>query len=291
MHLFLKVSCVVVPVLVLVIVHQNIRSSSTMFHVTENNDGFKEELKKVMEATQRNRIMINKMHCAAKQVLPSGGFCIDKNKLLVGGNYLWSAKLCAGLEDIFSWSTVGDLGAGLGHYGQCFLRLAKPLVISANMSEIKLMNQTFYKKMSESRLLGTPQVIKSWQGWDGASNIDELSAGNIGVVDLMIPVDLGRKFDWIMSLEVGEHIPKAGEKNFIDNLVKHACVGVVLSWAVPGQGGHSHVNCRTNDYVKDQMAKRGLESDQETEYKLRGPVELDYFKNTLMVFRFVKRKC
>ncbi|KAG7156863.1 hypothetical protein Hamer_G024104 [Homarus americanus] len=257
MHLFLKVSCVVVPVLVLVIVHQNIRSSSTMFHVTENNDGFKEELKKVMEATQRNRIMINKMHCAAKQVLPSGGFCIDKNKLLV----------------------VGDLGAGLGHYGQCFLRLAKPLVISANMSEIKLMNQTFYKKMSESRLLGTPQVIKSWQ------------AGNIGVVDLMIPVDLGRKFDWIMSLEVGEHIPKAGEKNFIDNLVKHACVGVVLSWAVPGQGGHSHVNCRTNDYVKDQMAKRGLESDQETEYKLRGPVELDYFKNTLMVFRFVKRKC
>ena len=31
---------------------------------------------------------------------------------------------------------------------------------------------------------------------------------------------------------------------FLDNIVRHARIGVVLSWAVPGQGGFHHVNGR-----------------------------------------------
>ncbi|XP_069194699.1 uncharacterized protein [Procambarus clarkii] len=114
----------------------------------------------------------------------------------------------------------------------------------------------------------------------------------IASADLSSAATLGGPFDWVMSLEVGEHIPESGEKNFLDNLVKHACVGVVVSWAVPGQEGHSHVNCRSNDYVRREMATRGLESDKNAERNLRSMVgHLFYFRNTLMVFRFPKKRC
>ncbi len=39
------------------------------------------------------------------------------------------------------------------------------------------------------------------------------------------------KYDWIISLEVAEHIPAQFESIYIDNLVKHAKEGIILSWA------------------------------------------------------------
>lgn len=66
---------------------------------------------------------------------------------------------------------------------------------------------------------------------------------------------------------------------------------MVVSWAVPRQPGHHHVNCRPNSYIIEQMALRGLEPDTEAKEKLRAKVEMRHFKNTIMVFRFPKKKC
>ena len=43
-------------------------------------------------------------------------------------------------------------------------------------------------------------------------------------------------------MKVAEHIPKEFEHVYIDNLVRHAKEGIILSWSKVGQGGHSHVN-------------------------------------------------
>ena len=43
----------------------------------------------------------------------------------------------------------------------------------------------------------------------------------------------------------------------MDNLVRHATEGVIMSWTKLGQGGHSHVNNRPFEYVKEQMENRG----------------------------------
>ncbi|XP_069195056.1 uncharacterized protein [Procambarus clarkii] len=205
---------------------------------------------------------------------------------------LQKQMLCAGLEQLFGNTTVADLGAGLGHYGRCFLRRSEGILNHPNKVEIENINKDYTNLMKNAGLSGTPQVIKSWNGWDGAANIDEFTNGRIASADLSSPATLGGPFDWVMSLEVGEHIPESGEKNFLDNLVKHACVGVVVSWAVPGQVGHSHVNCRSNDYVRREMTARGLESDKLAEVKLWKNVDqLTYFKNTLMVFRYPKKRC
>jgi tryptophanyl-tRNA synthetase len=47
------------------------------------------------------------------------------------------------------------------------------------------------------------------------------------------------QYDWIISLEVALHIPEKYEAVYLDNILRHAKEGIILSWAVPGQGGIS----------------------------------------------------
>ena len=65
-------------------------------------------------------------------------------------------------------------------------------------------------------------------------------------------------FDWVVCLEVGEHVPAQNQQVVLDNIVKHATSGILLSWAVPGQGGNGHVNERPNAWVISQMKERGF---------------------------------
>ena len=60
----------------------------------------------------------------------------------------------------------------------------------------------------------------------------------------------------------------------------------MLSWAVPGQGGHHHVNNQPPEYIKERMKEHGLEADEEAEELLKFKATVYWFKNTLMVFRY-----
>jgi hypothetical protein len=59
--------------------------------------------------------------------------------------------------------------------------------------------------------------------------------------DLTRPLDLGRRFDLAVSLEVAEHLPESCAGQFVRQLVALA-PAVVFSAAVPGQGGLNHIN-------------------------------------------------
>jgi len=59
--------------------------------------------------------------------------------------------------------------------------------------------------------------------------------------DLAAGVNLGRRFDLVISLEVAEHLSKDCSKKFIENLAKLGDV-VLFSAAIPGQGGTNHIN-------------------------------------------------
>ncbi len=48
-------------------------------------------------------------------------------------------------------------------------------------------------------------------------------------------------------MQVLEHVPEQFEAIVLDNLVRSAREGIVLSWAVPGQPGHHHVNLQTSE--------------------------------------------
>ena len=141
-------------------------------------------------------------------------------------------------------------------------------------------------------------------GYDGNQETERHTNGLGKSLNLAKKIDVDVA-DWILTLEVAEHIPKKYEEVFIDNVHRHNRKGVVISWAVKGQGGYGHFNEQDNDYVKDLFCNLGYTNDMVTEKELREVCSLErdkavfwdeatgwtlpcrYFVNTLMVFRKV----
>jgi len=90
-----------------------------------------------------------------------------------------------------------------------------------------------------------------------------------------------------VCLEVGEHIPSEYFGQFIANLLNSTSEWLILSWAVPGQDGIGHVNCQTNDWVKDELWNRHFQFMPQETRELRSCPEgyVNYFKETLLVFK------
>ena len=65
--------------------------------------------------------------------------------------------------------------------------------------------------------------------------------------DLTQNLNIERRFDLAVSLEVAEHLDKKHARNFVSNLVKLSSV-VVFSAAIPFQEGTHHVNEEWPDY-------------------------------------------
>lgn len=126
--------------------------------------------------------------------------------------------------------------------------------------------------------------------YDGNPNTVDLTFGLGEVLDLSEPQDFGVMYDMVLSLEVGEHIPKEFEGIFIQNLVTHSDRMIVLSWAVPGQDGLGHVNCRDNDYIIGKLKESGFRYDARWSGMLRRGSVLPWFKKTIMVFHREKGK-
>jgi len=123
------------------------------------------------------------------------------------------------------------------------------------------------------------------EAYDGNPNTETLSDGIGKVLDLSKPFYLGKKFDVVMSLEVGEHIPKEFEEQFIDNITKHAKKHLIISWAVIGQGGDGHVNCANNDYIIGQIVDRGFKHNAKDSQTIRNAAtNASWFSYTIMVF-------
>ena len=104
------------------------------------------------------------------------------------------------------------------------------------------------------------------------------------VADLSKPLSVSTKADMVISLEVGEHIPAEFEDVFFDNIFKFDPKVILLSWAVPGQGGHGHVNCRRNEYIIEKMKNFEYVFLKTATKELREAASLSWFKNTLMMF-------
>jgi hypothetical protein len=119
-------------------------------------------------------------------------------------------------------------------------------------------------------------------GYDGSPLTPKLSGNTCFIKDFSDPVDIG-KAELVISLEVGEHIPEQYEQIFIDNLARASSRYIVLSWAVEGQCGIGHVNCRNNDYIIKAMQRRGFDCDYGLTEYLREKSSLPWFKNSLMV--------
>jgi cyclopropane fatty-acyl-phospholipid synthase-like methyltransferase len=150
-------------------------------------------------------------------------------------------------EGLFKGQTVADFGCGIGLYVQSL------------------------------RQKGIECV-----GYDGNPNVSEHP--HCYCVDLAVEVDFKIIFDWILCLEVGEHIPKESEQVFIENLHRHNRKGIVLSWAREGQNGTGHVNCQNPDYVIDVFSKLGYVYNAKLTRSVKRKMSIRYIKRNLLIF-------
>lgn len=118
--------------------------------------------------------------------------------------------------------------------------------------------------------------------YDGNPYTAEISNGLCGTFDLTQSWE-GKRYDGVLCLEVAEHIPEEYEIYLLSNLKKITGKMLILSWAIPGQGGHGHVNNRSNAAVIAKLYPE-FSLDLKSTEKLRQNFELLWFGNTIMAF-------
>ncbi len=214
------------------------------------NNEFSSTEEKQNEVNQREKIH-NETITDNKELFSERGYWLINNEHTT--EHSFDELLAKSITDFANEKkccTLLDLGCGLGHYCDYFL------------------NHGIYA-----------------DGYDGNPYTLELTNGKYNILDLSNVINLNKKYDCVLSLEVGEHIPKEYEDVFIKNIVNHSNKYIILSWAIEGQCGLGHVNCKNNDYIKKIMFKYGFISCEKTQDMLRKNVTKYWFKNTIMVFK------
>jgi hypothetical protein len=85
--------------------------------------------------------------------------------------------------------------------------------------------------------------------------------------------------DLTFSIEFVEHV--SNEKAVIDTLTNGKMI--VMSAAQPGQGGHNHVNCQTEEHWQKLITNRGYRYLEELSLLVR-TWDSSYFSSTGMIF-------
>lgn len=112
---------------------------------------------------------------------------------------------------------------------------------------------------------------------------------NMIAKDLSNPIDLYIKGN-VLSLEVFEHIPPQYSNIFLNNITSHCNDILIMSAAIPNQGGNGHVNEVENSYIIERVTNRGFEYLIEDTLSIREVVENHccYFRKSLLIFKKIK---
>ena len=116
---------------------------------------------------------------------------------------------------------------------------------------------------------------------------------NILISNLADPATLFDVMKWApsdlncISLEVGEHIPKEFEQIFLDTVTSGCTDFLILSWALLGQPGIGHVNCQPQEYIINEIERRGFWYMEKDTLYARDNVDenCNWFRNTILVFK------
>lgn len=96
----------------------------------------------------------------------------------------------------------------------------------------------------------------------------------------------------VICLEVLEHIPEIFMDRVLRN-INHLCNDIlILSWAVRGQPGFGHVNCKDNHEVIPLIEKMGFMLLEQKTDEARKVIDetTPWFKNTLLIFKRIENE-
>lgn len=102
--------------------------------------------------------------------------------------------------------------------------------------------------------------------------------------DLSRPLNLERRFDLAICLEVAEHLPPERADGFVAELAGAADF-VLFSAAIPFQGGYGHVNEQWPSYWAERFAARGFAVRDWVRPRLWTDVSIpNWYRENLLLF-------
>ena len=146
-------------------------------------------------------------------------------KELDNGSFISAQRLLPMVFDVFHPTSVVDIGCGAGYW----LKVCKEL--------------------------GAKEVL-GVEGEYITNNLFALDHSELKTADLKLPLQLDKRYDLVISMEVAEHIPEENADVFIDNLVK-ASDAILFSAAIVAQLGTHHINEQMPEYWAKKFLERG----------------------------------
>jgi SAM-dependent methyltransferase len=134
-------------------------------------------------------------------------------------------RILSVLREYFELASLLDVGCGLG----AWLQAAREIGIQ----DVRGIEGPW---LDRSKIVVNPELIQ--------------------VTDLEQPFSLGRRFDLVICLEVGEHLTPTAASKLVASLVAHGD-RVLFSAAIPFQGGTHHINEQFVDYWVNEFARHG----------------------------------
>lgn len=137
---------------------------------------------------------------------------------------------------------------------------------------------------------------RRWESYDAAVNVESYTGGFVRYYDVCQPWPMhwfderhgGFAFDWIVTVEMAEHIPPYCSPNLL-SLLAHARKGVIMSWG-DTYIERIHVNPQPEKWVLrqvDKYSKGQLVVDHEARVAARNESGHGYLRHGLQVFRRV----
>lgn len=183
----------------------------------------------------------------------TGNYDASYHARLQAGGRASATRVMPRILDLFAPESIVDFGCGSGSW------LASAVVLG--VTDIQGVDGTWVE----------PETL-------------EIPLECFRAVDLGSPLDLGRRFDLALCLEVAEHLPSEVAPVLIGSLTTHAPL-ILFSAAVPGQGGEGHVNEAWPSMWRSLFETRGFDCLD----ILRGPIwhetEIEpWYRQNLLVF-------
>ncbi len=122
-------------------------------------------------------------------------------------------------------------------------------------------------------LYSASKIGKNVFGLEGSEASKKLHpkeiAGNVKIHDLTQPYAKNTTFDLVTCMEVLEHIPRQYADIACQTICNLAGNHLIISCAIPWQGGTNHVNEQPNGYWCEKLVNAGFDYDDETTFRMR----------------------
>lgn len=102
--------------------------------------------------------------------------------------------------------------------------------------------------------------------------------------DLSTPLNLKRRFDLAISLEVAEHLPTESSEMFIKSIISSSDI-IIFSAAIPFQGGVNHINEQWQDYWANLFINNNYDPIDVIRSRIWNNINIaSYYRQNLMCY-------